>query len=206
MLTPEQAYELREDPLRFGRWLWPDVRFYDKQEEMIWSVWHNKETYVQAGTELGKDFTAAFIMLARFIAFDPCNIVYTSATERHLDVLDLEIDQFIRGSRIPLDSRHGGILLRKHRHIQRLVDTPPTPTYKVPYMKGVVTTNTSRGEGLSGHHNTFTMAVVDEASGVNDIAYSMMSAWADRILVFGNPHECSNFFYRHCEEGDVIAI
>lgn len=41
------------DPLVFGKLLWPDVEFYDKQRSIIYSVRDNVETVVPAGNMLG---------------------------------------------------------------------------------------------------------------------------------------------------------
>lgn len=41
------------DPIKFGKFLWPDVTFYRQQREIIRSVWANDETVVPAGNMLG---------------------------------------------------------------------------------------------------------------------------------------------------------
>ncbi len=41
------------DPVKFGKLLWPHVTFYDKQQEVIYSVRDNIETLVPAGNKLG---------------------------------------------------------------------------------------------------------------------------------------------------------
>ena len=46
------------DPVEFKKLCWPDVEFYDKQREIIYSVQDNDETIVPAGNMLGKDFVA----------------------------------------------------------------------------------------------------------------------------------------------------
>jgi hypothetical protein len=32
-----------------------------------------------------------------------------------------------------------------------------------------------------------------------------MRGWAKRLLFFGNPNTCHNFFRRECEKGDMVA-
>lgn len=44
---------MRADPLYFAHLCWPEVKFYDKQIEMIYSVRDNLETFVVAGNKLG---------------------------------------------------------------------------------------------------------------------------------------------------------
>ena len=41
------------DPFLLKNLLWPHVVFYDKQREVIESVWQNDETVVPAGNMLG---------------------------------------------------------------------------------------------------------------------------------------------------------
>ena len=43
-------------PFRLKDEMWPDVRFYKQQCEIIQSVEENAETVVVAGNQLGKDF------------------------------------------------------------------------------------------------------------------------------------------------------
>jgi hypothetical protein len=45
--------EYFRDPLVFANLLWPEVEFYDKQKEIIYSVRDNIETVVPAGNMLG---------------------------------------------------------------------------------------------------------------------------------------------------------
>lgn len=45
---------MKVDPLRFCSFLWPHVRFYPKQEEVIYSVAEDSHrTFVPAGNQLG---------------------------------------------------------------------------------------------------------------------------------------------------------
>jgi hypothetical protein len=37
------------DPIEFAAEMWPHVRFYEKQREIIYSVRDNDETFVPAG-------------------------------------------------------------------------------------------------------------------------------------------------------------
>lgn len=48
------------DPIKFAKLLWPDVTFYAKQREVIYSVLENDETFVPAGNMLG-DYPPLFI-------------------------------------------------------------------------------------------------------------------------------------------------
>lgn len=42
------------DPLVFAAYMWPDVRFYREQRQIINSVWYEADdTFVVAGNQLG---------------------------------------------------------------------------------------------------------------------------------------------------------
>jgi hypothetical protein len=206
------------DPLRFGKLCWPKVDFYDKQEEVIYSVDENDETFVPAGNMLGKDFVAGFIALRFFLTRTPVRVVTTSADYSQLEsVLWGEVRRFIETSRYPLDYERGGPLLINHLHIRkvrkikgRLVIDPTS------YMIGRVA---AKGEGMLGHHvevqpgdvlpdgSIFprTLFVADEASGVDDEAYRRADTWARRKLIIGNCYPCLNFFREGVMGGDLIA-
>jgi hypothetical protein len=197
------------DPLVFGEALWPGVTFYDKQQEIIRSVKRDDETYVPAGNMLGKDFVAGFVALGAFLepqtflgGLNPSKIVRvvtTSVKDDHLRVLWGEIGRFIDECKYPLRVEDGGPLIVNHRDIRKVVNGVEC---KVSYLRGMVS---AKGEGMAGHHAPHTLAVIDEASGVDELVYTQMDTWARRKLIIGNPNPCTNFFYRGVKEGDVVA-
>jgi hypothetical protein len=203
------------DPLVLARHYWPNIKFYNKQIEIIDSVWNNDETVVVAGNELGKDFVSAFIVLAFFLTRHPCRIITTSANYRQLaDVLWGEIRRFIQNAKYPLDSEHGGPLLVNDMLIRRVIDGRTCATS---YIHGFTT---AKGEGMLGHHCNFpeccgiqipqdgvprNLFVADEASGVDDLSYECADTWAKRKLSIGNPFPCSNFFFNAVKGGDILA-
>lgn len=191
------------DPIQFAKLCWPKVTFYRQQQEMIYSVRDNNETFVVAGNMLGKDYVAAFIVLWFFMSRHPCRIVTTSTKDKHLDVLWGEIGRFVRESRYPLDSRRGGLLIVKHHEINKMVDGQRCP---LSYVIGLVA-NDQTAESFQGHHVaqtgdgvSRTMFVGDEASSLPDSYYTMADTWANRKLIFGNPWPCENFF-KHAVKG-----
>ncbi len=192
---------LFHDPIYFFKYFWPDVTFYDKQWEMIWDVENTPEVYVVAGNKLGKDFCAAAITLRYFLIHHPVRIVTTSVKERHLKVLWGEMGRFIQTSAHPLTVDKGGPLIWNHMDLTKVVNGVKCP---ISYCWGMVS---ETEEGLSGHHAPWTLAVVDEASGVGNKAYSAMQGWAKRILAFGNPNQPAHgdsFFKSGVEGGNVI--
>lgn len=190
------------DPLCFAAEMWPQVRFYDKQVEVIDSVERNEETYVPAGNKLGKDFVTAFIVLSYFLRhlrYGGVRIVTTSVKDDHLRVLWGEIGWFVANAARPLLVEHGGPLRLNHRDIRAVVDGRECP---ISYVRGMVS---ERGEGMAGHHAPHTLVVGDEASGLDDQVYEQSQGWAKRMLWIGNPNPCENFFKRGVKGGDLKA-
>lgn len=211
-IIPADAHTI--DPIRFAALLWPNVRFYDKQKEIIYSVMHNRETVVPAGNMLGKDFVSAYIVLWFFLTRTPCRVLTTSADHSQLQgVLWGEINRFIQSAKYPLEAHKGGPLKVNDLHIRK-IDPTTGVDCKISYIKGRVA---KKGEGLAGHHVTpvseegqpvddgivRTLAVTDEASGVEEVVKERFDGWAKRFLVIGNPFPCANFFYHGTKEGDL---
>lgn len=197
----------RADPLALAKLLWPSVRFYDRQRDVIHSVRDDDETVVVAGNMMGKDFVAAFVALWFFLTRTPCRVVTTSVDHTQLEgVLWGEIRRFIQTSEYPLERERGGPLVVNHLHLKQVVNEQVDG---LSYMIGRVA---ARGEGMLGHHVADvgdgvprTMFVADEASGVDDGSYLAADTWAERKLVIGNPYPCESFFRRAVREGDVLA-
>jgi hypothetical protein len=195
------------DPVEFARVLWPDVHFYDKQREVLYSVHETDETFVVAGNMLGKDFVAAYAALWFFLSRHPCRVITTSVDHTQLEgVLWGEIRRFIQTSVHPLTSDHGGPLLVNHLHLRKIV------AGKVCGLSYLMGRMAARGEGMLGHHIAEigdgiprTLLVVDEASGVPDIVYERASTWAKRMLVIGNPYPGANFFEKGVKGGDILV-
>lgn len=189
------------DPMALKDLLWPDVTFYKEQVDVVYSVVENDETFVPAGNMLGKDYVAGFICLYTFLAHKEVRVVTTSVKDDHLRVLWGEIGRFIQSSRHPLEVEKGGPLIVNHRDIRKVVGGRQC---QISYMRGMVS---ERGEGMAGHHAAFTLGVIDEASGVDDLVYTQMDTWSKRKLVFGNCNPCpqNHFFHKGVKEGDLLA-
>lgn len=187
------------DPLEFARELWPDVRFYGKQREIIYSVEEDDETIVHAGNMLGKDYVAGFIVLSYFLRYPVVRVITTSVKDDHLRVLWGEIDRYIQTCKYPLLASKGGPLIQTHRNLRKKRFGKPCP---ISYVRGMVS---EKAEGLAGHHAEYTLWVADEASGIAQEAYTQSTTWAKRILAFGNPNECQNFFKEAYKSGNILA-
>lgn len=206
-------YRFLKDPLILARVLWPKLRLYDREREMVYSVEHNRETVAVAGNMLGKSITAAVIALCFFLRRSPCKVVTTSVDGTQLEsVLWGEIRRLIQEAVIPLTAEKGGPLLVNHLHIRKVFTSGPMKgeVDGLSYMIGRVA---AKGEGMLGHHANpleddglpHTLFIADEASGVDDQSFQNAETWAKRRLIIGNPYPCTNHFFRAVEAGDVKA-
>lgn len=190
------------DPVEFVRLFWPHVTLYDKQREMLYSVEFNKQTYVKSANMMGKDFIAGIIIVKNFLCHPEVRIVCTSVTDAQLKVLRAEVSRFIKSSAIPLLKSDGGILTMNYDGVKKtlnnVVGGHEDPTSYIQFM----TTNT--GEALAGHHAEWTLAVADEASGLTKEVKTFLEGWAKKMFIFGNPHECQNFYRQACDKGDIL--
>jgi phage terminase large subunit len=201
------ALLLRDDPVKFVKLLWHDINLYAQEREILYSVRDNDETVVVAGNMLGKDYTAALCVLWFFLTRHPCRVVTTSADGYQLEaVLWGEIRRFIQSSAYSLESTKGGPLVVNHLHLRKMYNGSVDG---LSYVLGRVA---AKGEGMLGHHiaNTGdgiprTLAVADEASGVDDVSFQRFDTWASRKLIIGNPFPCTNYFFRAVEEGDLVV-
>ncbi len=209
------------DPLKFARHLWPDVVFYSKQREMVYSVRDSVETYVVAGNQLGKDFVGAYIALSFFLnpfmyfpldyarqveqtrrgRSDPHTrrVLTTSVKDEHLDILWGEIGRFVRTAKYDLTRGKYPVVMTHHEIRFQWETTAKNP---INYLKGQVAAGT---EGLSGHHAAYTLLMGDEASGLADEVYKGGLGWMKRGCFFGNPNPAQNFFRSNYEKGDLRA-
>lgn len=185
------------DPIKFQQLMWPDIHFYKKQRDILYSVVDNDETFAVAGNELGKDFVGGFIALWAFMCHKEVRVVTTSVHDDHLRVLWAEIMRFIRTSKYPMTVRDGGPLHCNHRDIRKMVNGEMC---EVSYLIGKVS---EKGEGMAGHHAAYTLFLMDEASGIDDLAYTQCGTWGKKAFIFGNPNPCNNFFRSAIKEGDI---
>lgn len=200
------------DPLEFARVFWPDVYFYDKQRDVIYSVANDDETLVPAGNKLGKDFVAAFICLWFFLTRNPVRIVTTSAKGDHLRVLWSEINRAIQRSSLPsdrsrrnvLDCKEGGPLQIMHQDIRKLVG-PSKKRCPISYIWGMVAGDESAA-AFQGHHANpdgvveandgvpRTLMVADECSSIRNEVKDMTDTWRHRFLGIGNTWDCQSWW------------
>lgn len=197
---PDPYGRYRDDPLGFFRDLWPHRRPYGLQERIALSVRDNRETFVVAAHQVGKDFVSAACALHFFLTRHPVRVIVTSVKDDHLRVFVGEMVRFIETAARPLLASEGGPLYVSHRELHK-ADPATGRRCPVSYLRGCVS---ERGEGMAGHHAEHTLFIADEASGVDDEAYRRACTWAKRVLVIGNPYgDGRNFFGQAVRGGDV---
>lgn len=217
-------------PLALAKLWWPHVTFYREQRLGLQSLVENVETVITSANKMGKDFKAGYAALSFFLCpqmYFPAEyvrgverqrlererllgrpvaeweahtrrVVTTSVKDDHLRVLWSEIGDFVRGCKRQLLADKGGPLVFTHREIrfrEELNEVEPKN-----YLLGRVS---EKGEGMAGHHAAYTLFIGDEASGLDDQVYVFAQGWLKKALIFGNPHECQNFFRRMVDGGDV---
>lgn len=196
------------DPIRLTKRVWPHYVLYQEQQEVTYSVWENKETYVPAGNKLGKDFIAALAIILFALTRHPFRVVCTSAKDDHLRVLFGEMGRHIQEATQPLTVDRGGNFIVNHNEIKWVFRDGPRKGEKCPlsYIRGMVASDDTMA-ALQGHHIgetgdgiPRTLFVVDEASSVRDEYMRMADSWANRILVIGNTWECENFWKRNAHQ------
>jgi hypothetical protein len=202
MAADPYNFRFIKDPIKLGKVLWPEITFYKKEREIIYSVWDNDETVVPAAHKVGKDWTAAFICLAFFLTRHPCRVLTTSVDGYQLEgVLWGEIRNFIQRCRYPLEHDRGGPLVVNHLHIRKVVKDA-NGDKQVDGLSYIIGRVAEHGEGISGHHIADpgdgvprTLFIADEASGVDEETFEKATEWAHRTLIIGNPYDCRNAFY-----------
>lgn len=203
MNTPIEMM-LATNPVKLFRDLWPQHHIYDKQQQILYSVRDDNETYVPAANKVGKDFIGGAAAVINFVTAKKlglsCRIVTTSVKDRHLDVLWGEIGRFIGTSRVPLLVEQGGPLRLMDKEIRWEVDGKRD---LFSYVQGMVSKEV---EGLTGHHADWTVCIIDECSGVDHEVYDNVRTWAQRLLAIGNCQPCArdHFFRSSVREGNKV--
>lgn len=156
---------------------------WQKQIDIIRSVFDYKYTAVKTCNAVGKSFIAARIVIT-YLYMHPGSIVVTTApTWRQVtDILWREVSTAVKKSRFKLTNKEvtqAGLNL-------------DTDWYAV----GL---STSRPENFFGYHADHILVVVDEAGGVDERIFKGVAAITPnrnaRLLLIGNPTEPSGTFF-----------
>lgn len=185
-ITPEQFDKLHAYYLAHPAEFVTDIlgsKPWNKQVEIIDSVFTYKLTAVKTCNAIGKSYIAARIVLA-FLMLHPHSIVVTTApTWRQVtDILWREIGTALKKSKYKLtdkEATQAGLNLN-------------TDWYAV----GL---STAKPENFFGYHADHILVVVDEAGGVDEAIFKGVAAITpninSRILYIGNPTDPTGTFY-----------
>lgn len=190
---PQLDVSILEDPIKFTKACWPEIRLYNKQAEVLESLRYNYETTVHAANEVGKDFTAAIAVVWWFASRRPARVITSSSGESQLkNILWSEIRQRISTSRFDFGWNVGELNIKREND-------------PLSYIIGHVTKTV---ENFQGHHldhdKPRVLCVFDECSGVGDTFHEAAQSWAHAILNIGNPMNTRNYFYKTVKAKNVV--
>jgi hypothetical protein len=184
-MTPEQAMELvvgyRKVPVEYIRDVY-GVKLWRLQEEIVESVFKNRQTAVKTCNAVGKSFIAACVAHAYLDLYPGSIVVTTAPTYRQVkDVLWRYIGTRHKAARYAL----GGNL------------TQTGLEYDSDWY--AIGLSTKYPENFFGYHADHILVIVDEAGGVEEPIFKGVKAITPnvnaRTLYIGNPTEPSGTFY-----------
>ncbi len=183
-----------DDPAIFHRFVGAST--YDKQDEMMDSVFRNQRTAVSGANGTGKDFEAARIALAWLSCYQLAKVIVIAPTHRQVD------EVFWNEMRAAFDSKTVG----EDWGFRILPRSPRIESLNNPYERfgvGFATADPARsetaiptGRGLQGYHSPNLLAIISEAHGVHQAHIDVIRRLNPRsFLMTGNPFVASGEFY-----------
>ena len=172
---------IRTDPINFACNIL-GVKPWDKQQQILDAIAHNRSVAVRSCNGAGKTFTAAITILWWLMSYDNAIVITTAPSERQVrEILWREL----RNLYVPIRDIIGGKLTRT-----RLEFSPKRYAYGF-------STNTE--DRFQGFHSGNILVIVDEASGVDEFIYNAISGVTtsrnSKLLLIGNPHGYAGTFY-----------
>ena len=170
-------------------------KLWNKQREIVNSLRDNKRTIVLFCFGCVKSYIAGNIVLCYFYNFIPYKIITTATSWNQVEkILWSEIRALYNMARIPL----GGRLLTTELKLQDdWFGLGLSPLINVQ----------QEATRFEGYHSPNVLVVIDQGQGVNpklwDVAVSLVSNEASRILVLGNPASPSGRYYEACKNAEM---
>jgi len=180
--------EKQDDPVELGRWLF-DSKYWDKQEEIMRSVWKHKKTAVKSCNSGGKSRISAEIALLFLLRFRPSRVITTAPTFTQVEeILWKEIHSLYHKSRIPFNGH-----LTSTELDMGITDGHPWQ------MIGISTNEENRMQGFKSPH---LLVIMDEALGIDSIIWRAIEGLLPfRVLAIGNPLDPVGDFF-NCFQND----
>lgn len=191
-ITQEDIEVIREHPDYFMEEVF-DEKLWDKEREIVRSVWKYPSTAVKSCHGIGKSFTAARIALAFLSMYEDSKVITTAPTFRQVeDILWREIRKASAKAKIPLTA------------------TPLKTSIDVSEDWFALGLSTDEPDKLQGFHAIRILFIVDEACGVKreifEAAQGILSSDKSRELQIGNPTSTDGVFYEMFKLPDVNKI
>lgn len=193
----------KNNPIEFFKAVWPNIRLWNKLEEITLSVRDNRMTVVPSCHGAGKSFLSARIAVWWLFTHYPSKVITTAPTWSQVEsVLWGEIRSAVLASKIPLcDSKD---ILNTEIKL--------SPDW---FAKGISTTeNVDQREfgstKFQGFHSPALLVILDEAPGVHKSIHiaveTLTTGENNRILEIGNPTSPSGAFYDNCYSANANKI
>ena len=172
---------IRTDPINFACNIL-GVKPWDKQQQILDAIAHNRSVAVRSCNGAGKTFTAAITILWWLMSYDNAIVITTAPSERQVrEILWREL----RNLYVPVRDTIGGKLTRTRLEFG-----------SKRYAYGFSTNTEDRFQGF---HSGNILVIVDEASGVDEFIYNairgVITAKNSKLLLIGNPHGYAGTFY-----------
>lgn len=181
------------------------IQLWDKQKEIVESVWKNKYTAVKASYNVGKTFVAAAITLAWLIPNINSKALTTAPTAKQVeDLLWGEIRSMVSNSKVPLWEPGSGVKLNQ---TDLVIDGKKWYATGISVQIGAEEQSAVR---ISGYHAPMILVVIDEATGVHPAIWKalngLMSGANTRMLAITNPRTNICEFKTFCDDPRVNVI
>lgn len=178
---------IRNDPVYFSDNVL-GIDLWEKQREIIRSVFKNKRTAVASCHGAGKSCTAATVGLAWLSAYPDSIVITTAPTGRQVkEILWSRIRGLYNNSIQPI----GGYLY------------PQACILRVDDEWMMYGFSTDSGENFQGPHSEHVLVIIDEASGVDKSIWvaieGILSSGKAHLLVIGNPTDPTSEFANECK-------
>ncbi len=169
--------ECRDRPDWFNEVILRRPPYWSRQTEIALSVVKYRTTVAYTGNMVGKSYLAAGLIIW-YLMTRPDSLVFVSGpSQTNLGtVIFTEVRRALEGAALPF----GGKLSKGIKASPHLMEI--APGWRA---IGLATTSVERA---SGQHNSNLLAVIEEASGVEDFVFEAIDSLGfDRLLMIGNP-------------------
>ena len=173
------------------------AEMWDKQREILDSVWEYRQTWVPTGHGIGKTWLLAHIGLAWMNCFAPL-FGYKDAL---VAIFGAKAESLEKGVWAEVRRAHANAVIPLGGKMQ-FHDYKPWPMRHPKNWMGFFGAKKENVETVQGKHAECLLVMVEEGSGLEDQLLAGMESCAtsrmSRLLVVGNPIKLSGPFYERC--------